>query len=455
MSVIPKKLVLIKSHPTQLTIQSLLLKESKGKINLVPDYQRDEVWNSEKKTRLIESILGGVMIPAITVNLQDNKYIVIDGKQRITALKEFRNGDIYFYNSDNPDNKCKYNDLLDEYKEKFNDFNISLIEYYNLSNSEQREIFQRINYGENLSVGEKIKGMNSDIIKDIILNKSNISNKSSELNILNEPIEMNISNKLSKLNISNKRESHNECIIALLALYNGDNDYVSKGKPCINYIYKIEKETINIDKFNKTILNYLDKIIRIYSKLKKYAKKRKYKKVKFNWTQILIYIYLFLNNNTIKTENKILTISKYLLHNFNRCKWSELDIDMMNENEMKYFTIFSKRSNTNTKDFFSMREERIDKLYNYIKNKKFSKEERNKIYAKTGTVGESICMICNNHKIYSTNFEAGHIISRNNGGCTEVYNAYPICSTCNKSMNSIDMDLYLNNNKIDNFLLTM
>ena len=54
-------------------------------------------------------------------------------------------------------------------------------------------------------------------------------------------------------------------------------------------------------------------------------------------------------------------------------------------------------------------------------------------------VGGVFCLVCNNEKIYQNNFEAGHIISENNGGEILLENLLPICSKCNKSMGTKNM----------------
>jgi len=109
---------------------------------------------------------------------------------------------------------------------------------------------------------------------------------------------------------------------------------------------------------------------------------------------------------------------------------------------------FGQRSNTNSSNFFVDRENLINNLYKWIV-KKPNSEIRNQVYAKCGTTGESVCKFCNNHKIYLTNFQLGHIISKNNGGSMEVSNLFPICATCNNSMNKTDMDLYIKKNKMN------
>jgi hypothetical protein len=61
-----------------------------GELDLAPDFQRSFVWNQRQQTRLIESILLGIPLPAFYFN-QDNLGArqVIDGVQRLTTVRQF------------------------------------------------------------------------------------------------------------------------------------------------------------------------------------------------------------------------------------------------------------------------------------------------------------------------------------------------------------------------------
>lgn len=57
---------------------------------LDPDYQRRHRWSNSQKSRLIESFLMNVPVPPIFLYEQDlARFEVMDGRQRLTALKEF------------------------------------------------------------------------------------------------------------------------------------------------------------------------------------------------------------------------------------------------------------------------------------------------------------------------------------------------------------------------------
>jgi uncharacterized protein with ParB-like and HNH nuclease domain len=67
-------------------------KEAEGSIIYVPDYQREYVWENERKSKFIESILIGVPIPLLFFADVDGKMEIVDGSQRIRSLNEFIDG---------------------------------------------------------------------------------------------------------------------------------------------------------------------------------------------------------------------------------------------------------------------------------------------------------------------------------------------------------------------------
>ena len=64
-------------------------------INLSPDFQRNVVWDSKRKSRLIESILLRIPIPVFYFSQGKNgKLSVVDGLQRLTAIKSFMDNEL-------------------------------------------------------------------------------------------------------------------------------------------------------------------------------------------------------------------------------------------------------------------------------------------------------------------------------------------------------------------------
>lgn len=67
----------------------------------IPDMQRSFVWDSLKSSRLIESIILGLPIPAMfLMETENNTYELIDGVQRLTSLTNFVNGRPWNYDED-------------------------------------------------------------------------------------------------------------------------------------------------------------------------------------------------------------------------------------------------------------------------------------------------------------------------------------------------------------------
>ncbi|HDX4396572.1 DUF262 domain-containing protein [Enterobacter bugandensis] len=63
-------------------------------IDLSPDFQRDYVWGTQQKIRLIESILLGIPLPAFYFNQEsDGSFQIVDGVQRLSTISAFMNNE--------------------------------------------------------------------------------------------------------------------------------------------------------------------------------------------------------------------------------------------------------------------------------------------------------------------------------------------------------------------------
>jgi len=59
-------------------------------VNIKPEYQRRQVWDKKKKSRLIESLLMNIPVPPIYLYERDySRYEVMDGQQRLNSIIEF------------------------------------------------------------------------------------------------------------------------------------------------------------------------------------------------------------------------------------------------------------------------------------------------------------------------------------------------------------------------------
>ena len=74
------------------TIFELLRKYDNGKLITEPDFQRNVVWELDKKSKFIESVILNFPLPPWYLNqTKEGKLIIVDGLQRTTALHEFVN----------------------------------------------------------------------------------------------------------------------------------------------------------------------------------------------------------------------------------------------------------------------------------------------------------------------------------------------------------------------------
>lgn len=73
------------------TIELLLKRINKEELDLAPDFQRHaDIWKEDAQSRLIESIIIRIPIPAFYIDAtNEDKWLVVDGLQRLSALKRF------------------------------------------------------------------------------------------------------------------------------------------------------------------------------------------------------------------------------------------------------------------------------------------------------------------------------------------------------------------------------
>ena len=81
----------IKITPKTTTLYNIIKRLKHDEIDLNPDFQRNSgLWDNPKMSRLIESIILRLPLPIFYFDVSDNdKWIVIDGLQRLTTIKRF------------------------------------------------------------------------------------------------------------------------------------------------------------------------------------------------------------------------------------------------------------------------------------------------------------------------------------------------------------------------------
>src|SRR6266852_5027276 len=82
---------LIRVDTRPMTIDLLRLRIEDQELDLAPGFQRKGgIWKDDAQSRLIESMLVRIPLPAFYMDAtNDEKWLVVDGLQRLTTLKRF------------------------------------------------------------------------------------------------------------------------------------------------------------------------------------------------------------------------------------------------------------------------------------------------------------------------------------------------------------------------------
>ena len=85
----PENIVVLNEQRSAADLYRLMASEDS--INIQPDFQRDEVWNDQTRARFVDSLAKEFPIPSMCFALdpKKQKYIVIDGLQRMSTIKLF------------------------------------------------------------------------------------------------------------------------------------------------------------------------------------------------------------------------------------------------------------------------------------------------------------------------------------------------------------------------------
>jgi len=139
------------SEKSDRTIFELSHQHKRGRLRLNPEFQRYYIWDDNTASRLIESVFLEVPIPVIYLAEEDSgNYTVIDGQQRLRSLFRFLDNDLDLRGLQvfKELNGKKYQDLATDLQNKFENYNIRVIEIRKESHSAVKfEIFERLNRG--------------------------------------------------------------------------------------------------------------------------------------------------------------------------------------------------------------------------------------------------------------------------------------------------------------------
>lgn len=243
------------TYPADFTLEGLVSKYRKGSMT-VPGFQRNYVWNIKQASRLIESFLLGLPVPAIFLFTDEvnNEQLVIDGQQRLMSVVYFFDG--YFGEADkggrkkvfkltglnekSPYNNKTYAELEDSDQAAFNKLNDSVLRAFVVKqltpngNTSVYHIFERLNTGGTQLVGQEIRNC---------VYHGEFNNLLCDLNKYENW------RKIFGSNVPHKRQKDVELILRFFAFYeNGDNyerpikDFMSNFMRLNQHMAVIKKE---------------------------------------------------------------------------------------------------------------------------------------------------------------------------------------------------------------------
>jgi hypothetical protein len=121
---------------------------------IIPPWQRELAWPQYMRSVYVSSVIDNDPTPQILLRKINMQWSLEDGRQRLTALRDFRDGVL------TDKNRRKFDDLSADEKNKFLNYRIPVQSYWGYSNKEAIEFFMRYQEGKALSVGEKYHAVN-------------------------------------------------------------------------------------------------------------------------------------------------------------------------------------------------------------------------------------------------------------------------------------------------------
>lgn len=164
---------------SELELESIFRRIIDGELDLQPDFQRGEIWDNRRRQRLIDTVLRKWYVPAVhIVQNADGSEIVLDGQQRLAAIRSFFLDEFKvdgLTEPASPDIKrlhgLRFSELPESTRRALNRFALPVVTLKDFKPQEPNELFFRLNQSYNLTPSEKrnaLHGPARDQIKRLV-----------------------------------------------------------------------------------------------------------------------------------------------------------------------------------------------------------------------------------------------------------------------------------------------
>jgi len=382
----------------------------RNRIDTNPDYQRPPVWLLSQKQLLIDTVLRGYDVPKLYFNkIDEKKYEVIDGQQRIRAIWDFYD-DLFpiSSNADPVDGKkvagLKYSELDTDTQLIIDTFNFDIMEVSGLSEDEILDMFLRLQNGTNLKAQEKrnaMPGKMRNFVKEIS----------------SQPF-------FEKVGFENMRFTHDHVAAQMCLLtINGaicnikDRDLNKMYADNVNF-----NDNSDVAKKVKSTLNYMNTMF----------DSKTHELQRYNTVSLFILIQEMRMNYDLSEREA--DIANWFIDFETRRNLDKLK-DPEDQNPM-LVTYHEKISHsTDGADSLTYRHNilkedllaNVEHLAMKDPQRNFDEMQKQVIYRRD----KGICKICGKHCEWNA-WEADHIVPWSKGGQTEIENGQVLCPECNK-----------------------
>ena len=143
-------------------VETIVARFNNGKF-FIPPYQREFIWNEDKQSQFIESVVMGLPIPMMFLaEDEEGIFEIVDGTQRIQSLEAFLSGDLELEGLKKLDklNGFRFTDLPETQRNKLTSRALRLVILDSETTDEnRRDLFDRINKsGSPLTPSERRRG---------------------------------------------------------------------------------------------------------------------------------------------------------------------------------------------------------------------------------------------------------------------------------------------------------